>query len=195
MLVPCGTACTLPPVAGLLRSVLVPSGTAPTPTLSVLVPSGTAPPSYARCWFLAEPHPLPSIPPPSYVPSGTAPPTPTLPRCCFRAEPAPLLRPSQSPKQRHWMGYCSLPLFLSFCLPNTIRHLNWTTKALLWCPEDMVWYPLQMAWWKELPTSGDTGLEIFSKGKVDFFQRTVVGSWHSNSSIHLGAEWILSLKP
>ena len=87
MLVPCGTACTLPPVAGLLRSVLVPSGTAPTPTLSVLVPSGTAPPSYARCWFLAEPHPLPSSPPPSYA------------WCWFLAEPHPPTPPSRTPYQ------------------------------------------------------------------------------------------------
>ena len=53
MLVPCGTACTLPPVAGLLRSVLVPSGTAP--------PTPPSHPHLPRCWFLAEPHlsPLP----------------------------------------------------------------------------------------------------------------------------------------
>ena len=148
MLVPCGTACTLPPVAGLLRSVLVPSGTAPTPTLSVLVPSGTAPPSYARCWFLAEPHPLPSIPPPSYA------------WCWFLAEPHPLLRPVAHPTKMLLPAPPSTPITIS--------------------PEDMVSYSLQMARCKELTTSGDTGLEIFSKGKFDFFQRTFVGSWHSN---------------
>ena len=39
-----------------------------------------------------------------------------------------------------------------------------------------------MAWCKELTASGDSGLEMFSKGKFHFFQRTFVGSWRSNSS-------------
>ena len=39
-----------------------------------------------------------------------------------------------------------------------------------------------MAWCKELTASGDSGLEMFSKGNFHLFQTTFVGSWRSYSS-------------